>query len=81
MYRNGTSHSDYHNASYVPYFLDEVKNQTLRNEALLKCGDASRIQCIFDYIFTDEQIAEQTLHKDKEQQSALKEIGVCFSFI
>jgi len=76
VYRNGTNHSDYHNVSYVPYFLDEVDNQTLRAEALRKCGgDASRVQCIFDYIFTDEQVAEQTLNKDKQQQAAAREIG------
>ena len=76
VYRNGTNHSDYHNASYVPYFLDEVDNQTLQAEALRKCGgDASRVQCIFDYIFTDEQVAEQTLNKDKQQQAAAREIG------
>jgi len=52
-----------------------MENQALRQEAVLKCGDASRIQCIFDYIFTDERIAEQTLNKDKEHQAASKEIG------
>jgi len=61
----------------VPRFLDEVDNQTLRMEALRKCGgDASRVQCIFDYIFADEQLAVQTLKKDKEQQTALHEIGM-----
>ena len=80
MYSNGTSHSDFHNASYVPYFLDEMDNQTLRAEAVRKCGgDASRVQCIFDYIFADERLAEQTLKNDKDQQAALHEIGMCFS--
>ena len=77
MYSNGTNHSDYHNASYVPTFLDEVDNQTLRAEAMQKCGgDPSRVQCIFDYIFADEELAEQTLKKDKDQQAALREIGM-----
>jgi len=76
VYRNGTTHAHYQNSSYVPYFLDEMENQTLRDLAVLKCGDASRIQCIFDFIFTDERIAEQTLNKDKEQQTALQEIGL-----
>ena len=53
-----------------------MENHTLRDLAVLKCGDASRIQCIFDFIFTDERIAEQTLNKDKEQQTALQEIGL-----
>jgi len=80
VYSNGTNHSDYHNASYVPYFLDEVDNQTLRTEAVQKCGgDASRVQCIFDFIFVDEQLAEQTLKKDKDQQAAIHEIGMCLS--
>jgi len=76
VYRNGTNHSDYHNASYVPNFLDEMKNKTLRDEAVLACGDASNVQCIFDYIFTDIQIAEQTLKNDKKQQSTSFEIGM-----
>ena len=64
----------------MPYFLDEVDNQTLRAEALQKCGgDASRVQCIFDYIFADEELAEQTLKKDKDQQADLREIGMLFS--
>jgi len=60
----------------VPQFLDEVDNLTLRVEAVQKCGgDASRVQCIFDYIFTNEQMAEQTLLQDKQQQAADNEIG------
>jgi len=79
VYMNGSSHSDYHNASYVPRFLDEVDNQTLRMEALRQCGgDSSRVQCIFDYIFTDDQLAKQTLKTDKEQQTSLFEISMYF---
>ena len=76
VYRNGTNHSDYHNASYVPYFLDEINNQTLLDEAVLVCGDASRVQCIFDYIFMDRRTAEQTLKLDKEQQVTSGELGM-----
>jgi len=46
---------------------------------LRQCGgDASRVQCIFDYIFTDGQLAKQTLKTDKEQQTALFEISMYF---
>jgi len=81
VYRIGTNHSDYHNASYVPYFLDEINNQTLLDEAVLVCGDASRVQCIFDYIFMDRRTAEQTLKLDKEQQVTSGELGMLLTYM
>ena len=45
------------------------------------CGDASRVQCIFDYIFMDRRTAEQTLKLDKEQQVTSGELGMLFTYM
>ena len=54
-----------------------MSNPTLRDEAVHVCGDASRVQCIFDYIFIDRQTAEQTLKLDKEEHVSSGELGMC----
>ncbi|XP_052274481.1 uncharacterized protein LOC127874294 isoform X2 [Dreissena polymorpha] len=60
IYDDGEKHSDYHNASYVPRFLDTVDNVTLA-QAEKACNGSKNMECVFDYAFTlNENIAKAT---------------------
>ncbi|XP_052777794.1 uncharacterized protein LOC128215112 [Mya arenaria] len=74
VYRLGKNHSDFHNSSYIPYFLDEFHNETLKAQAVSTCGGPENVQCVYDFVFTDELIAQQTLADDKDQQEQKTEI-------
>ncbi|XP_053376387.1 uncharacterized protein LOC123533517 isoform X2 [Mercenaria mercenaria] len=60
IYDEGKSHSNYHNNSYVPRFLDEA-DPVKRAEAEKSCNGSHNIECVFDFVFTEKkEIADQT---------------------
>ena len=74
-YADGKSHSDYHNESYVPRFLDEVEQSKI-DEALKVCNVTENNECVFDYVFTGKaEIAMQTSSKTEETAQSKIEIS------
>ncbi|XP_052238542.1 neurogenic locus notch homolog protein 1-like [Dreissena polymorpha] len=74
IYEDGKSHADYHNASYVPRFLDTVDNETL-TKAYKACNGSNNVECVFDYAFTlNIDVAENTKTKRQDVDAARKEI-------
>ncbi|XP_053395361.1 uncharacterized protein LOC123523940 isoform X4 [Mercenaria mercenaria] len=55
----------YRNASYVPKFLDSADPAKL-DEAKRICGGEQNNQCIFDYVFTDDEKVAEDTKKRKE---------------
>ena len=77
-YADGKSHSDYHNESYVPRFLDEVEQSKI-DEALKVCNVTENNECVFDYVFTEKaEIAMQTSSKTRETAQSKREIGMLY---
>ena len=78
-YADGKSHSDYHNESYVPRFLDEVEQSKI-DEAYKVCNVTENNECVFDYVFTEKaEIAMQT--NSKTGETAQSKIEISRSFI
>ncbi|XP_052216781.1 fibrillin-2-like [Dreissena polymorpha] len=60
IYDDGKKHSDYHNFSYIPRFLDTVDKKTLA-QAEKECNGSKNIECVFDYALTlNKNIAKST---------------------
>ncbi|XP_052241381.1 uncharacterized protein LOC127851584 [Dreissena polymorpha] len=75
IYEDGKKHSDYHNASYVPRFLDTVDNATLA-AAIKTCNGSEHMECIFDFAFTlNIDIAKTTNSKLETIDIGKKEIA------
>ena len=64
IYSKGKGHQDYHNASYIPPFIEDAPTDKVEQGKSI-CSGNNNIQCIFDFVFTeDEQIAYQTKATD-----------------
>ncbi|KAL4219782.1 hypothetical protein ACF0H5_020194 [Mactra antiquata] len=60
VYPEGKNHFDYHNASFIPRFLDEAAPEKIK-EAESVCNGSKNSECVFDYVFTEnEEIASST---------------------
>ncbi|KAL4219781.1 scavenger receptor [Mactra antiquata] len=60
VYPEGKNHSDYHNATFIPRFLDEAAPDKIK-EAEVACNGSTNVECVFDYVFTErEEIAQST---------------------
>ncbi|XP_052236237.1 uncharacterized protein LOC127848005 isoform X4 [Dreissena polymorpha] len=75
LYDDGKEHSDYHNASYIPRFLDTVDKVTLA-EAEKACNGSKNKECVFDYALTlNENIAMMTNRKRQSIDVNTEEIA------
>ncbi|KAL4219778.1 hypothetical protein ACF0H5_020191 [Mactra antiquata] len=60
VYPEGKNHSDYHNATFIPRFLDEAAPEKIK-EAEVACNGSKNVECVFDYVFTESgEIARST---------------------
>ncbi|XP_052273396.1 uncharacterized protein LOC127873560 [Dreissena polymorpha] len=74
IYEDGKSHSDYHNASYVPRFLDTFDKETIIKAEKI-CGSVN-VECVFDYVFTlNSTIAKTTSNISETININAKEIA------
>ncbi|WAR21595.1 FBN2-like protein, partial [Mya arenaria] len=74
FYEDGTGHSDFTNASYVPRFLFEIDNITM-SLAIEACGETSSPECIFDFAATlNPELALDTGNKKNVVDQDQKEI-------
>ncbi|XP_053395504.1 uncharacterized protein LOC123523715 isoform X3 [Mercenaria mercenaria] len=66
--------ADYSNASYIPKFLMDA-NKTKVEEAKRICGGDENVQCVFDYVFTeDKNVARHTKNTKTKADEASIEI-------
>ncbi|XP_053395370.1 mucin-like protein [Mercenaria mercenaria] len=73
-YFEETTAVDYRNKSYVPKFLDSADPAKF-DEAARICGGEQNNQCIFDYVFTnDEKVAEDTKKRKEMTDNTTIEI-------
>ncbi|XP_052243009.1 mucin-like protein isoform X1 [Dreissena polymorpha] len=76
FYEDGKRHADYHNASYVPRFLDTVDNETLA-KAIHACNGSVNVECVYDYAFTlNIEVAENTNNKRQNVDMIQTEIAM-----
>jgi disulfide oxidoreductase YuzD len=73
-FENNTS-SDYSNKSYIPSFLDTVDPAKIE-EAVKLCEGLQNIQCVFDFVFTDnENVANDTKKRKNKADETDMEIS------
>ncbi|XP_052807791.1 uncharacterized protein LOC128236745 isoform X3 [Mya arenaria] len=74
-YSDKKNHSNYHNSSFIPRFLDSVPVEIIK-AASETCGGDQDLACIFDQVFTEnEDISKQTHETTIDAKEAITEIN------
>ncbi|XP_052809767.1 uncharacterized protein LOC128238182 isoform X2 [Mya arenaria] len=74
-YSDKKNHSNYHNSSFIPRFLDSVPLEIIKT-ASETCGGDQDLACIFDQVFTEnEDISRQTHETTSDAKEAKTEIS------
>ncbi|KAL3837657.1 hypothetical protein ACJMK2_023003, partial [Sinanodonta woodiana] len=74
IYPLGKNHSDFHNRTFVPKFLDEANVEKVTNAKKI-CGEDNQ-ECIFDLVFTEnEAVANNTRRLEAEASTGRAEIA------
>ncbi|WAR07512.1 MLP-like protein [Mya arenaria] len=75
-YSDKKNHSNYHNSSFIPRFLDSVPVEIIK-AASETCGGDQDLACIFDQVFTEnEDISKQTHETTIDAKEAITEINI-----
>ncbi|XP_052809761.1 uncharacterized protein LOC128238179 isoform X2 [Mya arenaria] len=74
-YSDKKNHSNYHNSSFTPRFLDSVSVEIIKAASETCRGDQD-LACIFDQVFTEnENISRQTHETTNDAKEAMTEIN------